>query len=534
MKMKYKEFLQELEKLSAELRADIEANCLGWDNDPIKIAERRAKVFDKKTGFQYLCKNYFPHYTRHDSQSELHKYLFKQLPSVLQNEKSVKLAIGAPRGEAKSTICSQLFILYCIITNQTHYSLIVMDSIDQAYPMLEAIKAELEVNPRIKTDFPEVFGVGKVWQSATIVTKNNIKVQVAGAGKKLRGLRHGARRPDKVILDDIENDENVRKPEQRDKLHNWLRKTIKPLGGAGEKLDIIYIGTILHYDSVLNRTLNEAGWQSARFKAIIKMPDRMDLWDKWEALYCSKQTKEAEIFYQKHKKQMEKGSKVSWEARPIYELMEIRASNHDAFDSEYQNDPSSGSDAPFNNSIHYWHELPPNLIYFGAIDPSLGKHGASRDPSAIIIGGYHKQTGVLYILVADIKKRLPDRIISDIIRYQAQYNCLVWAVESVQFQEFFRTELVRRGAVAGVHIPAQPVIPHNDKLLRIESLQPHMFNKVILFHKDQSTLIDQFRHFPKADHDDGCDGVEMLWKLVTGFSQSAQREVLDVPMPSLY
>ncbi len=533
--MKSKEFLQNLQELAKQLRADIEANCAGWDNDPVKIAERRKKVFDKKTGFKYLCQNYFPHYLRNPHPSELHEYLFDRLPKTLTLTKCIREALAAPRGEAKSTIVTRLFTLWCILTNQKKYIAIISDTISQSAEFLLAIKMELEFNPRIKTDFPEAFGVGSIWKEEKIVTKNNIKVQCAGAGKSLRGLVYGAYRPDLTILDDLENDKNVLSPMQRDKLYNWLVRTVLKLGVAGEKYDVIYIGTVLHYDSVLNRILHNKAWHSKVFKALIRYPDNMSLWDEWEAIFLSDGEDVAEKFYLNHKKEMDKGSKVSWVARPLYELMKIRVSDgHDAFDTELQNDPSSGSDAPFNDSIYYWHELPQNLIYFGAIDPSLGKHGASRDPSAIIIGGYHQATGVLYILVADIKKRLPDRIISDIIRYQAQYNCLVWAVESVQFQEFFRTELVKRGAVAGVHIPAQPVIPHNDKLLRIESLQPHMFNKVILFHKDQSTLIDQFRHFPKADHDDGCDGVEMLWKLVTGFSQSARREVLDIPMPSLY
>lgn len=120
---------------------------------------------------------------------------------------------------------------------------------------------------------------------------------------------------------------------------------------------------------------------------------------------------------------MDKGAIVSWLARPILALMKIRARDgHDAFDSEYQNDPTAGEDATFNNAIRYWHELPKDVVYFGAVDPSLGKHGASRDPSAIVIGAYHQETGTLFIVVADIKKRLPDKIISDIIRYQAQFN----------------------------------------------------------------------------------------------------------------
>lgn len=533
--MKSKEFLNSLSKLADSLRQTIEASFSGWDDSLGAIAERVEQVNDPVTGFDYFVSHYFPHYVRNPDKSELHKYLFARLPAVTASADGCLEAIAAPRGEAKSTIVSQLYTLYRIITAQTHFVLIVMDSIDQAYPMLEAIKAELDSNPRLKIDFPNVFGQGRVWQAGAIVTANNIKVQVAGAGKKLRGLRHGAYRPDLVILDDIENDENVRKPEQRDKLHAWLKKTIMPLGAAGEKLDIIYIGTILHYDSVLNRTLNNPAWRSARFKAIIQMPENMTLWDEWEALFKAKRLDEAEAFYQKNKKKMDKGAIVSWKARPIIVLMKIRARDgHDAFDSEYQNDPTAGGDAPFNNAIQYWHELPPNLMMFGACDPSLGKFGKQRDPSAIGIGGFDRENGILYIVKMLIKKRLPDRIISDIIELQRQYMCIAWAIESVQFQEFLRTELVKRSAKMGVPVPAVPVHPHADKELRIEALQPHCANGLILFHTEQTTLIDQFKHFPKGDHDDGCDCVEMLHKIAQQYGQIHQIQEIVIPEPSLY
>ncbi|MCT8607458.1 hypothetical protein KZ467_11745, partial [Glaesserella parasuis] len=186
-------------------------------------------------------------------------------------------------------------------------------------------KSELEFNQRLRIDFPEIAGAGRVWQSGTIITRANQKVQVAGSGKKLRGLRHGAYRPDLVILDDIENDEQVRNPEQRDKLHNWLKKTVLPLGSADGKLDVIYIGTILHYDSVLNRTLASKAWNTAHFKAVLKMPDNMVLWDKWEHFYLTEGEAVADAFYFANQAEMDKGAVVSWEARPILALMKIRA-----------------------------------------------------------------------------------------------------------------------------------------------------------------------------------------------------------------
>ena len=513
--MKTKDFLKNLATLAANLRQVIEAEVSGFDASPKAVAARRAKVFDPVGGYEYFVNTYFPHYIRSAEKSDLHKYLFQRLPEVLREAEGCPEAIGAPRGEGKSTQVTQLFTLWCIVTAQKHYCVIVMDSIDQAYPMLEAIKAELEFNPRLKTDFPEACGAGRVWQAGTIVTANDIKVQVAGSGKKLRGLRHGPYRPDLTILDDIENDEQVRNPEQRDKLNAWLTKTVLPLGGVGQKYDVIYIGTILHYDSVLARTLKNPFWRSVKFKAMLQWPDNMALWDKWEALYRNEGELVADAFYQTHKAEMEEGAQTSWKARGVLALMKIRARDgHATFDSEYQNDPVSGDAAPFANSIQFWVNRLNEWIFYGACDPSLGKAGNSRDPSALLVGGFNRATGVLDVVEAQIKKRLPDRIISDIIELQRQYRCVLWGIETVQFQEFLKTELVKRGALAGVPIPARGIKPIADKLMRIETLQPHMQNGMIRLHSSQSTLIEQLRHFPMADHDDGPDALHMLYGLV--------------------
>lgn len=533
--LKSKDFLKRLNEFSSALRQQIDAAFDGWDDSADAIKARVAKVQDPILGFEYFLKNYFPHYLRNESQSKLHDYLFAELPAMLANPKSSNYALAAPRGEAKSTIVTRLFSLYCIVTQQKRYIVIVSNTYEQAAEFLAAIKTELEANSRIRIDFPKVSGVGKSWTAGKIITQNHVQVRVAGAAKSLRGFVHGAYRPDLVILDDLENDDNVRSPQQRDKLETWLKSAVLKLGVVGEKFDVFYIGTILHHDSVLNRILKNKGWKTKVFKALIRYPDNMTLWDKYEAIFHADGADMAEQFYLKNKENMDKGAVVSWSARPLLDLMFVRARDgRIAFDTELQNDPTAGDDAPFNNAIHYWHELPENLAYFGAVDPSLGKAGSSRDPSAIIVAGLDKATGKVYIVKADIKKRLPDRIISDVIAMQRQYNCIKWAVESIQFQEFFRTELVRRSSEMGVPVPAMPVKPTSDKLLRIEALQPHMANGLLLLHAQQSTLIDQFRHFPKADHDDGPDAVEMVYKLATSHRHMGVIKPIYIPEPNFY
>lgn len=511
MKLSRREFLDSIASLAADLRGQIESECSGFSIAPEERAER-AKRATAPNGFEFFARTYFPHHLTVAEPSVLHQYLFAELPKIVDEKKGIKLALAAPRGEAKSTIVSMLFVLWCIITKRKHFIPIIMDAFEQAALNLEAIKIELESNPRLASDFPDVVGAGKVWNVGVIVTATGVKVQAYGAKKRIRGVKHGAYRPDLVILDDIENDENVATPEQRNKLESWLNKSVLKLGPPTGNMDVIYIGTILHYDSVLARTQKKPLWQSRTFKAILQWPEDMPLWDKWEEALRNSGEDAADAFYAQHKAALDKGAIVSWPAaRPLLTLMKERADDHSAFDSEYQNDPINSEEAIFGE-LHFWVNRLDEWVPFGAVDPSIGKN-RTADPSAILVGGYQREKGILDVLVADIKRRTPDKTISDVIQYQKEFLCLVWAVESVQFQEFFRTELIKRSAAARVPVPARPFKQHTDKGLRIESLQPHVANGLIRFHSSQITLLSQLRHYPKADHDDGPDALHMLWKI---------------------
>ncbi|MGH1429789.1 MAG: phage terminase large subunit [Neptuniibacter sp.] len=508
------EFLKELAALEDSQRQLIEAECEAFSVSPIESAKRKARA---NNDFKYFCKTYFPHYVKSDP-SVFHDYAFERFPQCIDDKnKGYHDALAAPRGEAKSTIVTQLLTLWCDITGRKFFMGIIMDSIDQAEQMLSAIKVELESNPRLAMDFPKACGTGRVWKVDEIVTASNHKIKAAGAGKKLRGWRFGPHRPDLIILDDIENDENVLKKEQRDKLQKWLKKAVMKLGPPDGTCDIFYLGTILHYDSVLNRTLKSPTWHSRRFKAIIEWPDRMDLWQKWEELFFNQGEDVADRFYFERREEMDRGCVLSWPGvRPLLLLMKVRADGHHEFNCELQNDPTNDENAPFKD-LTYWVQPCRDWVFYGAVDPSLGKNNKSRDPSAILVGGIDREHGILDIVVADICRRVPDKIISDIIKYQKDYNCQKWACEAVQFQEFMRTELVKRSAKERVPVPASGVIPGTDKNLRIESLQPHVANGLIRLHHNQSVLIEQLQFWPEADHDDGPDALHMLWVLaVTG------------------
>lgn len=504
-----KEFRDKIAEMAEDFSRHIELNVEAFPSDPEAKDERLERV-EHDDGFQFFMETYLPHYVRGDH-SLFHQHIFARVPEILASEKGARDLFIAPRGASKSTHLSLGFALYCIMLGLKRYIIEVCDVYEQAALLIEAIKAELTTNTRLQNDFPEACGVGRIWREGDIVTSNNIKVQGLGANKKLRGRRHGPHRPDLLFLDDIENDENVQSPEQRKKLWNWVYRAALKVGPPDGSMDVIWVGTVLHFDAVIVRAAKAPTWNTTEFRAVVKFPDDMELWDQFEEHYHNDGEEAAKAFYQDNKDEMDRGAEVNWPSvQSLLFLMLERAADLAAFMTEYQNKPISEGN-PFGD-LTYWVQRQSDWIFFGAIDPSLGKKKKGRDPSAILIGGYDRLNARMDVVEASIRKRLPDIIISDTIALQREYQAMLWFVESVQFQEFLRTSLMVEAAKAGVGISAIPIIPSADKDLRIERLQPPVKTGLIRFNAAHTTLIEQLQQWPNADHDDGPDTLDMLWQ----------------------
>lgn len=504
-----KDFRDKIAEMANEFARHIELNVEAFSADPAAKAARLALV-KKPDGFQSFMEIYLPHYVRGEH-SLFHQHIFARIPEILESPKGARDLFIAPRGASKSTHLSLGFALYCMMLGLKRYIIEVCDVYEQAALLIEAIKAELTTNIRLQNDFPEATGKGRVWREGEIVTRNNIRVEGLGAAKKIRGRRHGPYRPDLLFLDDIENDESVNSPDQRKKLWNWIVRAALKVGPPDGSMDVIYVGTVLHFDAVIVRAAKHPTWNVTEFQAVVKFPDRMDLWDQFEEAYHNDGEEAAKAFYHARKAEMDAGAVVNWPSvQPLLWLMLERAADLAAFLTEYQNKPISEGN-PFGD-LKYWIQPMREWIYFGAIDPSLGGKRKGSDPSAILIGGFDRLSGIMDVVEASIRKRLPDIIISDTIQFQRDYRCLLWFVESVQFQEFLRTTLMVEAAKKGVGISAVPIVPSADKNLRIERLQPPVAAGLIRFNTAHTTLLQQLQQWPNADHDDGPDALDMLWQ----------------------
>lgn len=224
--------------------------------------------------------------------------------------------VAAPRGHAKSTNFTFKDSLHAVLYRYKHYILILSDSSEQAEGFLDDIKTELEDNGNIMMDFGSLKGE-KAWRGSVALTRTDVKVEAIGSGKKVRGRRHRNWRPDLIVLDDIENDENVNTPEQRRKLSSWFYKAVSKAGDT--YTDIMYIGTILHYDSLLSSVLRNPSYKSRKYRAVISEAVDTRLWEEWERIYTNlfdeAHEENAKAFYEAHEAEMLLGTEVLWEEK---------------------------------------------------------------------------------------------------------------------------------------------------------------------------------------------------------------------------
>ncbi|MNW34020.1 hypothetical protein D3C74_109870 [compost metagenome] len=483
---------------------------------------------------EYFGKAYFGHYFNRET-PEFHRELDElwtkgvlkgivpidaEAAKKVNQQPGSKQATAAPRGHAKSTNVTFKDAAHATLYEYKRYVLILSDSSDQAEGFLELIRDEFEENAAIREDFGEL--KGKVWRNDVILTSTGIKIEAIGSGKKVRGRKHKNWRPDLILLDDIENDENVLTPQQRKKLSSWFFKAVSKSGDT--YTDIFYIGTILHYDSLLANILRNPGYQTRKYKAVLSFSSRKDLWAEWELLLTDldnvSREQNALAFFQDNREDMLAGTKVLWEAKlSYYDLMVMKVVEGEAsFNSEEQNEPINPEDCLFNEEwLDFYNPLTLDFSvgfeFFGFVDPSLGKTKKS-DTSAILTLAKHMRTGYLYVLDADIERRHPDAIITDVmekerwLRMSFGRGYTKLGCETNQFQWFLKEKIAEKSAELGLYLPIEEVNQNVDKTMRIQTLQPDVKNKYIKFDARHKLLLEQLKQFPMGAHDDGPDALE--------------------------
>ncbi len=240
--------------------------------------------------------------------SAFHEWLAGELTG-LHLTRPQRLAVLAPRGNAKSTWSCLAYPLWCVLHGIEPYVVITSDTADQAQQHLRGVRQELESNPLLARDYPHLAGKLVAGRADNIELANGCRIGALGTGGKIRGRKSQQHRPSLIIVDDPQNLEHIISPVRRERSWDWLTRDVCNAGDP--KTNIVVLGTALHAEAIVCRLNKTPGWRTKIFKSIIQWPVRMDLWNEWEAILhdWGKEKEERErlalAFYEQHREEME-------------------------------------------------------------------------------------------------------------------------------------------------------------------------------------------------------------------------------------
>ncbi|HYD02642.1 MAG TPA: phage terminase large subunit [Phycisphaerales bacterium] len=456
-------------------------------------------------------------------------------------------AVAAPRGYAKSTISTFALVVHRIVYGLEAFVVVASAESELAEDfsrdLLEAFRDKESPLSELYGPFAVTGGV-EGWR-VSVRGAPPVAFLPRSERSAIRGRKHPTRgiRPTLIVLDDAEDKLRVLNPRLRNFTWSWLTKDVAKAGRKEGGTDIWVRGTVLHQYAMLARLVGgkEHGWQARKYKAIVRWPERADLWERCRAIWTDLTLGEhrapmARAFFEQHRAEMERGAEVlDPEVEDLFRLHEqIWAEGLAAFLQEKQNDPIDPSARVFDPERWARFRVEGDeLIVHGTgrrvpiwslrrtlwWDPTVG--GPSSDYGAIAVGG-RDGFGYTYVLDLWMQQAPPDAQLAACWTLAERWRIAQGGFEDNGFQELVAKALPREreerreaGRFWRFELVGEPSTTNKEQ--RIAGIQPDAANGWLLFSdRLPAELVQQAESFPTGDHDDGLDAVERVHTALGG------------------
>ncbi len=462
----------------------------------------RAEITGKS--HQWFFSTYFPNYITHES-SDLHRQLF----AITEDDNLSLAVVVAFRGSAKTTIMTMSYPIWAVVgRQQKKFVLIASQTQYQARVHLTNIRRELESNELLAGDMGPFMEQREEWGSTSLfIPKYNARITAISTEQSVRGIRHGAHRPDLIIADDVEDMASVKNREGRNKTFDWYTSEIIPAGDTHTKR--IAIGNLLHEDSLLMRLKDRIDENviDGVFHQFPILEDDISLWPGKYPDSRAISTLKRSI-----------GNRIAWEREY---MLRIIPDDDQVIDSAW---------------IRFYDQLPnktPENEYinsFISVDLAISQK-ATADCTAIVIihvFGYKPENRRYFIDQRYVNKRIShletlETIVSIYLHLKSYQHCDPRVlVEQVQYQAAVVEQLQERD------VKAKGIKIHSDKRARLQLASAVFEQSKVFFPKDRKTaeIIQQLVGFGVEKHDDLADAISMglnytqanvIWTMIFGF-----------------
>lgn len=414
------------------------------------------------------------------------------------------VCVVAPRDHAKSSALSMVYILAEVLFRKSDYVILVGSTEDGAAEQLGNIAEELQENE----DLIREFGVKRMLRTATTDTivemsdGHKFRILARGAEQRIRGRLWKGKRPNLLVCDDMEDDEQVLNPERRRKFRVWFFRAAKQALSKSGRLRVH--GTILHDDSLLARLRKNSTWKTLFFAAHRSFDDFSGLL--WPERWTEPQLRA------RRQEFIEDGDSAG-------------------YSQEFLNNPLDHAEA-FLRAADFLpmteDDYDADKIICAAADFAVSR-ADTANRTAFVVGGKCVKNLVHHL---DVRKGRwdPTEWIDEMFNIQTRWNPEVFWVEDGVIWKSVKAMIYREMQVRDIRINFEAILPVKDKGTRGRPYQRRMragqcrFDKKAEWYADFEQENLRFSGTAQATLDDQFDAAALLSR---GFDDLAQTESED-------
>lgn len=362
------------------------------------------------------------------------------------------------------------------------------------------------------TKWAQLFGLrkGEKWtdEIAEIyhgVEEQPITVLAMGITGQIRGFNIDDYRPDLIIADDVETDENVATLEQRNKLkttfHGALVNSLAPPSDMPQA-KVVLLNTPIEKDDLIEECMADPSWKGARYG--IFDDEGNSRWEtRWPTADMKKAKESATLMGRYSIWMKEKECKVV-------------KSEHKTFDV---------------SKVKFYDLLPDGLTVVGAIDPASSAAKKADNNVVLSVG---RAGPDFYVLQYSAEKgEMPDKTAAHFFEQVLTWRHVKFVVETIGFQRVLSWYLKKEMTAKRIFVPIIEVQDRRSKNHRIVQALAGLIAMGHLHIKPgMSELLQELDDFDPSTDKNKDDIIDALSMGVDSESPSliADDSVLDVEM----
>jgi hypothetical protein len=351
----------------------------------------------------------------------------------------------APRDHAKSTGLTFDYILAEVCFRTSDYVILIGSTEDKAAEQLSNISEELSENIPLREDFGiKAFETEQKTEIIVVCDDGHrFRIVARGAEQKIRGAMWKGKRPNLIVCDDMEDDEQVENKDRRTKFRKWFFRAAKQALSKSGKIRVH--GTILHEDSLLARLRKNSMWTFLFYKAHESYSDFSNIL--WPERWSAKELRDRQIEFEQD------GDSGGYSQ----EFLNTPLDNNEAYLKEENFLPMRDEDF-----------LSEKKFVCGA-DFAVSKND-SANRTCFVAGG--KDVGNLVHVMGVVVDRWDTaEWMDELFDFDRAWKPELWVVEDGSIWKsvypFIAAEMIKREHYINFH----PINPMKDKAVRARSLQ---------------------------------------------------------------